>query len=133
MTIKLSCNRNSRNCELSPKKRFPGLTGFEPVASAFALQCSTNWAIVTRFNVLVEMLTELNRMYGCRYQQQADLFQDESSLHSLRHFCVTQTLLLTQHIARHTATSLRSAHSHCNKLQTYCYTAFENCFSKLLE
>ena len=56
-----SCNRNPRNSELSPKNRFPGLTGFEPVASAFALQCSTNWAVVARFNVLVEMLTELNR------------------------------------------------------------------------
>ena len=39
MTI--AVNRNLSNCENSPKKRFFGATtGFEPVASALALQCS---------------------------------------------------------------------------------------------
>ena len=39
MTI--AVNRNLSNCENSPKKRiFGASTGFEPVASALALQCS---------------------------------------------------------------------------------------------
>ena len=35
-------NHNLSNCEIARKKFFRTSTGFEPVASAFALQCSTN-------------------------------------------------------------------------------------------
>ena len=41
-------NRNLSNCEIARKKSFSGLSmGFEPVAFAFALQCSTSWAMKT--------------------------------------------------------------------------------------
>ena len=40
-------NRNLSNCEIAWKKFFGASTGFEPVASAFALQCSTSWAMKT--------------------------------------------------------------------------------------
>ena len=40
-------NRNLSNCKLARKKDFRTLTGFEPVASAFALQCFTSWAMKT--------------------------------------------------------------------------------------
>ena len=36
-----------KQSQLSPKKVFEALTGFEPMASALALQCSTNWAMKT--------------------------------------------------------------------------------------
>ena len=36
-----SCNLS--NCKLT-RKKFPDFNGFEPIASALALQCSTNWA-----------------------------------------------------------------------------------------
>ena len=44
--IQMKWSRDHRNFK-SPKKDFRGLTGFEPVASAFALRCSTNWAMKT--------------------------------------------------------------------------------------
>ena len=41
--VTIAVNRNLSNCKNSPKKRFFGAsTGFEPVASALALQCSTS-------------------------------------------------------------------------------------------
>ena len=40
MTI--TVNRNLSNCEKARKKDFGTSTGFEPVASALALQCSTS-------------------------------------------------------------------------------------------
>ena len=46
--VTIAVNRNLSNCENSPKKRFFGAsTGFEPVASALALQCSPSWAMKT--------------------------------------------------------------------------------------
>ena len=39
-----SYNRNLSNCKFKPEKNFWASTGFEPMASALALQCSTNWA-----------------------------------------------------------------------------------------
>ena len=46
--VTIAVNRNLRNCENSPKKKFFGApTGFEPVASALALQCSPSWAMKT--------------------------------------------------------------------------------------
>ena len=45
----IAVNRNLSNCENSPKKKkfFGASTGFEPVASALALQCSPSWAMKT--------------------------------------------------------------------------------------
>ena len=44
--VTIAVNRNLSNCENGPKKSFFGAsTGFEPVASALALQCSPSWAI----------------------------------------------------------------------------------------
>ena len=34
-------------CKFKPEKNFRTSTGFEPMASALALQCSTNWAMKT--------------------------------------------------------------------------------------
>ena len=46
--VTIAVNRNLSNCENSPKKKiFGASTGFEPVASALALQCSPNWAMKT--------------------------------------------------------------------------------------
>ena len=42
-----SYNRNLSNCKFTPEKNFWASTGFEPMASALALQCSTNWAMKT--------------------------------------------------------------------------------------
>ena len=49
-----SYDRNLSNCKFKPekkkkkkKKNFTASTGFEPMASALALQCSTNWAMKT--------------------------------------------------------------------------------------
>ena len=42
-----SYNRNLSNCKFKPEKNFWASTGFEPMASALALQCSTNWAMKT--------------------------------------------------------------------------------------
>ena len=39
-------NCNLSNCKLT-RKYFGTLTGFEPMASALTLQCSTNWAMKT--------------------------------------------------------------------------------------
>ena len=39
-----ACDLNNR--KLSPKNVFGASSGFEPVASALALQCSTNWVIM---------------------------------------------------------------------------------------
>ena len=44
---KSQLNRNLSNCEVARKKFFGASTGFEPVASAFALQCSPSWAMKT--------------------------------------------------------------------------------------
>ena len=45
----IAVNRNLSNCEVArKKKRFFGTsTGFVPVAPAFALQCTTSWAMKT--------------------------------------------------------------------------------------
>ena len=40
-----SFNQNVRHCEVAWKKSFGALTGFRPVASAFALQCSSSWGM----------------------------------------------------------------------------------------
>ena len=40
--VTIALNRNLSNCEKAPKKDFGASTGFEPVASALALQCSTS-------------------------------------------------------------------------------------------
>ena len=40
-------NRNLSNYEVAQKKFFGASMGLEPVASAFALQCSTSWAMET--------------------------------------------------------------------------------------
>ena len=50
--MKWRCDYRSYDCDLSnrklsPKNVFRAWTGFEPVASALALQCSTNWAMKT--------------------------------------------------------------------------------------
>ena len=50
--MKWRCDHCSCDCDLSnrkvrPKKVFGASTGFEPMASALALQCSTNWAMKT--------------------------------------------------------------------------------------
>ena len=46
--VTIAVNRNLSNCEIARRKKFFGAsTGFEPVASAFALQCSTSWAMNT--------------------------------------------------------------------------------------
>ena len=49
--MKWRCDHRSCDClsnrKLSPKNVFGASTGFEPVASALALQCSTNWAMKT--------------------------------------------------------------------------------------
>ena len=42
-----SYNSNLSNCKFKPEKNFWASTGFEPMASALALQCSTNWAMKT--------------------------------------------------------------------------------------
>ena len=43
--VTIAVNRNLSNCEIARKKRvFAASTGFEPVASAFALHCSASWA-----------------------------------------------------------------------------------------
>ena len=51
MQMKLICPsqliRNLRNCVVAHKNIFPALMGFEPVASALALQCSISWAVKT--------------------------------------------------------------------------------------
>ena len=38
--VTITVNRNLSNCEKARKKDFGASTGFEPVASALALQCS---------------------------------------------------------------------------------------------
>ena len=49
--VTIAVNRSLRNCEIPRKKKqnkfFGASTGFEPVASAFAMQCSTSWATKT--------------------------------------------------------------------------------------
>ena len=46
--VTIAVNRNLSNCENSRKKKiFGASTGFEPVASALAMQCSPSWAIKT--------------------------------------------------------------------------------------
>ena len=46
VTITVNCNLS--NCKNSQKKKFFGAsTGFEPVASVLALQCSPSWAMKT--------------------------------------------------------------------------------------
>ena len=40
--VTIAVNRNLSNCEKARKKDFGASTGFEPVASALALQCSTS-------------------------------------------------------------------------------------------
>ena len=50
--IKWRCDHRSCHCDLSNRKVslenvFGASTGFEPMASALALQCSTNWAMKT--------------------------------------------------------------------------------------
>ena len=42
-----SCDCNLSNHKVSLKNVFGASTGFEPMASALALQCSTNWATTT--------------------------------------------------------------------------------------
>ena len=50
--MKWRCDHRSYDCELSnrklsPKNVFGASRGFEPMASALTLQCSTNWAMKT--------------------------------------------------------------------------------------
>ena len=45
MNVTIAVNRDLSNCENSNKKKVS--TGVEPVASAFALQCSISWAMKT--------------------------------------------------------------------------------------
>ena len=50
MRMKWRCDHRSSDCDLSnrklsPKNVFGASTGFEPVASASVLQCSTDWAM----------------------------------------------------------------------------------------
>ena len=55
-------NRNLSNCENSLKKRFFGAsTGFEPVASALALQCSPSWAMKTHTLEAGQLLSSSTR------------------------------------------------------------------------
>ena len=49
MVIASYCNLSS--CKIN-RKMFGTSTGFEPMASALALQCSTNWAMKT--NTIME-------------------------------------------------------------------------------
>ena len=42
-----SYDRNLSNCKFKPEKNVWASTGFEPMASVLALQCSTNWAMKT--------------------------------------------------------------------------------------
>ena len=49
-----SFNQNVRNCEVAWKKSFGALTGFRPVASAFALQCSSSWAMKVFYQLRVD-------------------------------------------------------------------------------
>ena len=42
MVLRSHIEENLSSCEVSPKKMFGILTGFQPVAFAFALQCFTN-------------------------------------------------------------------------------------------
>ena len=44
--VTIAVNRNLSNCEIA-RKKFSASTGFEPVASAFTLQCFTSWAMKT--------------------------------------------------------------------------------------
>ena len=46
-TAGIQLNLNLSNCEVARKKFFGASKGFEPVASAFALYCSTSWAMET--------------------------------------------------------------------------------------
>ena len=45
--IACSCACDLSNRKVSPKNVFGASTGFEPMASALALQCSTTWAMKT--------------------------------------------------------------------------------------
>ena len=68
-----SGNCNFSNCKLTPppptpppnppKKIGRTSTGFERLASAFVLQCSTNWAI--KFND-IHLLQQGQSMYSCK-------------------------------------------------------------------
>ena len=63
--MKWRCDHGSCDCDLSnrkvsPKNVFGTSTGFEPIASALARQCSTNWAMKTQ---TVEGMRHMNIMW----------------------------------------------------------------------
>ena len=64
MTI--AVNRNLSNCENSTKKKvfFGASTGFEPVASALALQCSPSWAMKTHILEAGQFIEFINPWKG---------------------------------------------------------------------
>ena len=59
--VTIAVNRNLSNCENSPKKWFFGAsTGFKPVDSVFALQCSFSWAMKTHTLEAVQFIEFIN-------------------------------------------------------------------------
>ena len=45
--MKWRCDHRGCDCKVTKKNVFGASTGFEPIASVLALQCSTNWAMKT--------------------------------------------------------------------------------------
>ena len=62
-----SCNCNLSNRKVSPKNVFGASTGYEPMASALALQCSTNWAMKTNTLGTGQFVEFIVPLKGMRY------------------------------------------------------------------
>ena len=61
-----SYDRNLSNCKFKPEKNFRASTGYEPMASALALQCSTNWALETLISGAGQRTTTTAKNYYCK-------------------------------------------------------------------
>ena len=90
-----------KQSQLSPKNVFGASTGFQPMASALALQCSTNWAIknhtlgigqFVEFIVPVKGMNHMNIMWTAKRYQQRIACCYENYLQRLEqaHFLVSQ-------------------------------------------
>ena len=98
---KSQLNRNLSNCEVARNVFFGASTGFEPVASALALQCSTSWAMknhTLKAGHSIEFINPWWKEWNTEWNDSTAMVTDSFHLYSRssHHFilCVSEQLIL---------------------------------------